>query len=129
QKYYSKLHETSNGEVEVLVGAFMLLKRTVYNEVGGFDEDYFMYGEDIDLSYKITKAGYQNHYLGSLTVLHYKGESTQKDEIYLGRFYGAMAIFYKKHFNKSPLLQNTVSAGAMFAKNAKRISSRKKIKS
>lgn len=128
KKYYSQLPETSNGEVDVLVGAFMLLKRTVYNEVGGFDEDYFMYGEDIDLSYKITQAGYKNHYLGSLTVLHYKGESTQKDEIYLKRFYGAMAIFYNKHFNKSPLLENAVSAGVAFAKKVKRISANKKPK-
>ena len=126
KKYYSKLPETSNGEVDVLVGAFMLLKKTVYDEVGGFDEDYFMYGEDIDLSYKITKAGYKNHYLGSSTVLHYKGESTQRDEMYLKRFYGAMAIFYKKHFNKSPLLENAVSAGVAFAKKVKRISGNKK---
>src|SRR5690606_24138988 len=59
KKYYSNhIPETSSGEVEVLVGAFMLLKRSIYNEVGGFDEDYSMYGEDIDLPYKITRAGY-----------------------------------------------------------------------
>ena len=127
QKYYAnQVSETSHGEVEVLVGAFMLLKRSIYEEVGGFDEDYFMYGEDIDLSYKIAKAGYQNHYFGEITVLHYKGESTIKDEAYLERFYGAMQIFYKKHFNKNILLESSVSAGVAFAKKAKRITSEKK---
>ena len=129
QKYYSKMVETSNGEVEVLVGAFMLLKRAVYNEVGGFDEDYFMYGEDIDFSYKITQAGYKNHYLGSTTILHYKGESTQKDEVYFERFYGAMQIFYRKHFNKNLLLEGAVSAGVALAKKAKGLSSNKELKS
>lgn len=129
QKYYSKMSETSTGEVEVLVGAFMLLKRAIYNEVGGFDEDYFMYGEDIDLSYKITQAGYKNHYFGSTTILHYKGESTQKDEVYFERFYGAMQIFYRKHFNKNIVLENAVSMGVAMAKKAKRLSSTSKTKS
>lgn len=129
QKYYSNhISETSNGEVDILVGAFMLLKRSIYNEVGGFDEDYFMYGEDIDLSYKITQAGYKNHYLGSTTVLHYKGESTKKDDVYFERFYGAMQIFYGKHFNTNFLLESSVSAGVALAKTARKISSEKKIK-
>lgn len=129
QKYYANhLLESENGEVEVLVGAFMLLKKSIYNEVGGFDEDYFMYGEDIDFSYKITQAGYKNHYLGSTTVLHYKGESTKKDDAYFERFYGAMQIFYRKHFNKSFLLESSVSAGVALAKKARKISSESKIK-
>lgn len=120
-KYYAThLSETSNGPVEVLVGAFMLIKRDIYNEVGGFDEDYFMYGEDIDLSYKITKAGYQNHYLGSTTVLHYKGESTKKDDAYFDRFYGAMQIFYGKHFHKNQFLEISVSIGVAMAKKARK---------
>src|SRR5690606_14527542 len=99
KKYYaSHLADRSHGNVEVLVGAFMLLKKSVYEKVGGVDEDYFMYGEDIDLSYKVTKAGFANYYLGTTTVLHYKGESTKKDDAYFERFYGAMQIFYKKHF-------------------------------
>lgn len=129
KKYYAtQLDEMDEGEVEVLVGAFMLLKRNVYNEVGGFDEDYFMYGEDIDLSYKITQAGYKNHYLGTTTVLHYKGESTQKDDVYFDRFYGAMQIFYTKHFHKNFLLESSVSAGVALAKRAKRFSSEKRLK-
>lgn len=129
KKYYANhLSETSKGETGVLVGAFMLLKRSIYEEVDGFDEDYFMYGEDIDLSYKITKAGYKNHYLGTTTVLHYKGESTQKDDAYFDRFYGAMQIFYRKHFNTNLLFESSVSAGVALAKRASRFSSEKKLK-
>ena len=126
KKYYaSKLAAEATGSVPVLVGAFMFLKRKVYNQVGGFDEDYFMYGEDIDLSYKIEQAGYKNHYIGSTETLHYKGESTQKDTAYLDRFYGAMQIFYKKHFNSNFLLNTGVNIGVSFAKKFKGKSSEK----
>ena len=114
--YANYLEEKGIGKVDVLVGAFMLLRKKVYEEVGGFDEDYFMYGEDIDLSYKLQKAGYENQYLGSLSMLHYKGESTQKDTAYLKRFYGAMRIFYKKHFRRNFLLNTIVNVGVQFAK-------------
>lgn len=101
-KYYANhLKENETGKVDVLVGAFMFLKKDVYNKVNGFDEDYFMYGEDIDLSYKVLKAGYNNYYFGNTTIIHFKGESTLKDKFYARRFYGAMQIFYKKHFNKN----------------------------
>ncbi len=119
--YANHIEKRGQGEVSVLVGAFMLLKRSVYNEVEGFDEDYFMYGEDIDLSYKITKAGYKNHYLGSTSILHYKGESTKKDAAYLDRFYGAMLIFYKKHFNTNLLFNAIVNAGVSIAKKTNKI--------
>ncbi|PHS65612.1 MAG: glycosyl transferase family 2 [Flavobacterium sp.] len=115
--YANHISENKNGEVAVLVGAFMLLKKSVYKEVKGFDEDYFMYGEDIDFSYKITKAGYKNYYLGSSVILHYKGESTQKEAEYLDRFYGAMHIFYKKHFNTNLLFDSFVKFGVFVAKN------------
>jgi len=95
------LNENQTGNVDVLVGAFMFLNKQVFIDVGGFDEDYFMYGEDIDLSYKVLKAGYNNYYLGSSTIIHYKGESTLRDKLYVKRFYGAMQIFYKKHFKKN----------------------------
>ena len=102
--YYSNyLTKDGIGKVEVLVGAFMLIKKDRYNEVIGFDEDYFMYGEDIDLSYKLTKAGYTNYYYGKSVVIHYKGESTRKDVKYLKHFYGAMNIFYKKHLKLTGL--------------------------
>lgn len=108
-KHYYANHLKANviGKVDVFVGAFMLLKRSVFNQVNGFDEDYFMYGEDIDLSYKIKNAGYQSFYYGKVTVIHYKGESTLKDKTYAKRFYGAMQIFYKKHF-KSNLFFNAL---------------------
>ena len=76
----------------------MFIKKSVFEKVGGFDEDFFMYGEDIDLSYRIAQAGFKNYYLGSEVILHYKGESSSKDPAYFRNFYGAMHIFYKKHY-------------------------------
>ncbi|KEZ93980.1 glycosyltransferase family 2 protein [Nonlabens ulvanivorans] len=103
-KYYaSHLQKDDNGEVEVLVGAMMVCKKLVFEELGGFDPMYFMYGEDIDLSYTALQHGYQNYYLGKLKVIHFKGESTVKDRKYLERFYGAMGLFYNKHFKKSKI--------------------------
>ena len=88
-------------EVEVLAGAFMLLRRETLDKVGLLDEDYFMYGEDIDLSYRITKGGYKNYYYPETTIIHYKGESTKKGSInYVKVFYNAMIIFAGKHFSK-----------------------------
>lgn len=114
--YVNKLGENEIGEVPVFVGAFMLIKRAVYNDVEGFDEDYFMYGEDIDLSYKVQKAGYKSWYYGKTSVLHYKGESTLKDKAYAQRFYGAMQVFYKKHFKSSPVFNALVWLGIKTAK-------------
>lgn len=100
--YYSNhIAPNDEGRVSILVGAFMLLKTKIYKEAHGFDERYFMYGEDIDLSYTIEKLGYQNYYYGSEKVIHFKGESTFKNSVYRKRFYGAMNLFYKKHFKVS----------------------------
>lgn len=111
-KYYAThLDENTSGAIEILVGAFMFLKRELYQEVGGFDNDYFMYGEDIDLSYKIIKKGYQNYYYPSVQVIHFKGESTKKNSKYLRNFYGAMRIFYRKHFKLNPLFDWMTLAG------------------
>ncbi|WP_370003341.1 glycosyltransferase family 2 protein, partial [Winogradskyella sp.] len=109
--YTNALKPNEVGKTDILVGAFMVLKRSVYNQVNGFDEDYFMYGEDIDLSYKILKAGYNNYYFGKATIIHFKGESTLKDEIYAQRFYGAMGIFYNKHFKNSSVMAVLVKLG------------------
>lgn len=120
QYYAVDVSENQTGIVPVLVGAFMLMKREIYNKVGGFDETYFMYGEDIDLSYKLTQAGYTNYYKGDCKTLHYKGESTVKDKKYLDRFYGAMQIFYKKHFTHNFAISSIISLGVLMAKtNAK----------
>ncbi len=120
--YANSLSEDENGEVEVLAGAFMFVKRSIFEEVNGFDEDYFMYGEDIDISYKIMKAGYQNRYVGKTHILHYKGESTLKDDAYFNRFFGAMKIFYKKHFNTNPVFDSTVNLGLFMAKKMRKAS-------
>jgi len=122
KRYYtSKLDESSKGTIAILVGAFMFIKRAVYNEVGGFDESYFMYGEDIDLSYKIEKAGYKNQYLGTVETLHYKGESTIKDAVYLKRFYGAMKIFYDTHFKTNVIFNTAVNIGVFLASLKSRV--------
>lgn len=113
--YANHLSENEIGKVAILVGAFMVIKRLVYNKIGGFDEDYFMYGEDIDLSYKVLKAGYENYYFGTTSVIHFKGESTLRDKNYASRFYGAMQIFYKKHFKKNIFLAVFVWLGIKMA--------------
>lgn len=101
--YANHLEERQNGEVEVLTGAFMFLKRDLFERLSGFDEQFFMFGEDIDLSYRIEKSGHKNRYLGSLTIVHFKGESSVKNASYLRHFYGAMEIFYIKHFRNNAM--------------------------
>ena len=102
QTYYAnQLKENDTGRVDILVGAFMFLKRSVYQQVNGFDEHYFMFGEDIDLSYTLRHNDYQNFYFPKLKVIHFKGESSLKDKKYFTHFYDAMQIFYKKYFKKN----------------------------
>lgn len=112
-KPYYALHldENQTGKADVLVGAFMLLKRQVYNEINGFDEDFFMYGEDMDFSYRILKAGYHNYYNPTTTVIHYKGESTLKDNVYARRFNESMHIFFRKHFKINIVLDAVFRLG------------------
>jgi GT2 family glycosyltransferase len=87
-------------QVEVLSGAFMLLRKETLDKIGYLDEDFFMYGEDIDLSYRITQAGYKNYYFPQTRIIHYKGESTKKNSVnYVLVFYNAMLIFARKHFS------------------------------
>ncbi len=93
------LSEWEIHEVDVLSGAFMMLRKSVLDKIGLLDEDFFMYGEDIDMSYRITLAGFKNVYFPHTTIIHYKGESTKKGSInYVRTFYSAMAIFAQKHF-------------------------------
>ena len=90
--------------IDILSGAYMLCRTNVLQQLGGFDEDFFMYGEDIDLSYRIVKAGYENWFLPT-PMVHYKGESTHKDSMrYVKVFYDAMLIFYRKHFPRFNLI-------------------------
>ncbi|MEZ4796060.1 MAG: glycosyltransferase family 2 protein [Flavobacteriaceae bacterium] len=113
--YANQIKDNEIGKVDVLVGAFMLLRKDTYNQVNGFDEDYFMYGEDIDLSYKLLQAGFQNYYYGETTCIHYKGESTTKNSTYTKRFYKAMKLFYEKHFKTNLLFDALVMLGINFA--------------
>ncbi|MDA3823954.1 MAG: glycosyltransferase, partial [Bacteroidales bacterium] len=94
------LDQDETNEVEVLAGAYMFLRKETLDKIGLLDEDYFMYGEDIDLSYRITQGGYKNYYYPETTIIHYKGESTKKGSLnYVLVFYNAMIIFAKKHFS------------------------------
>ena len=101
-KYHlTYLSKDETHEIEVLSGAFMLMRKTALDKVGLLDEDYFMYGEDIDLSYRIIQGGFKNYYYHEARIIHYKGESTKKGSLnYVFVFYNAMAIFAKKHFSK-----------------------------
>lgn len=102
-KYHlTYLPENEVNAVDVLSGAFMLMRKSLLDKIGLLDETFFMYGEDIDLSYRITKAGYKNYYFPLTQIIHYKGESTKRSSInYVLIFYKAMAIFSKKHFSGS----------------------------
>ena len=94
------LNEDEIHDVDVLAGAFMLIRKKVLDEIGLLDESFFMYGEDIDLSYRIQKAGYKNYYFPKTRIIHYKGESTKKGSLnYVKMFYTAMIIFARKHFS------------------------------
>ena len=115
-RYYSNLDMDAVGTTDVLVGAFMIMKTEVYRKVGGFDEDYFMYGEDIDLSYRILKEGFDNYYYGKVSAIHFKGESTLKDKVYAQRFYGSMQLFYKKHHSSNGLLNFLIASGLKLAR-------------
>jgi GT2 family glycosyltransferase len=99
--YAGHLDSHSQHPVEILSGAFMMVRKSALEKTGGFDEQFFMYAEDIDLSYRIEKAGFQNYYLGTAAVIHFKGESTPRDIRYVKQFYLAMNQFLKKHFRDS----------------------------
>lgn len=121
-KYYAQhLSENESGKVDILVGAFMVMKRELYLEVGGFDENCFMYSDDIDLSYLVLKTGKSNYYFHETSVIHYKGESTVRDGTYMKRFREAMQFFYKKHFKKSWIFDLMMHVGSfvfsLFKKN------------
>ena len=121
-KKFSKYHlgflsPDETNKVEILAGAFMLLRKSVLDEIGLLDEDFFMYGEDIDLSYRVIKAGYDNYYFPETRIIHYKGESTKKSSVnYVLVFYNAMVIFAKKHFTdkNASLFANLIKVAVYF---------------
>ena len=97
--YMSYLSWDSPAQIEVVSGAFMLLRHKAIYEVGMLDEDFFMYGEDIDLSYRLLQGGWQNWFL-PYDIVHYKGQSTSKSDFrYVHVFYQAMLIFFRKHYS------------------------------
>jgi GT2 family glycosyltransferase len=106
-KVFAKYHlghlsDKENHEVDVLAGAYIMVPQKIINQTGSFDETFFMYGEDIDLSYRIQKAGYKNYYFAESTIIHFKGESTKKGSLnYVRMFYSAMSLFVKKHYSGS----------------------------
>ena len=102
--YMSHLSWNEPGRIEVVSGAYCMLRRKALDQVGLLDEDFFMYGEDIDLSYRLLKGGWQNWYL-PYDIVHYKGESTQKSSFrYVHTFYQAMLIFFRKHYGHLSLV-------------------------
>ena len=116
------LSEKENHEVDVLAGAFMMMPKHVLDEIGNFDERFFMYGEDIDLSFRIQKAGYKNYYFAESTIIHFKGESTKRGSLnYVRLFYNAMNLFVKKHYTGSKagififLIQTAIIIRAFFS--------------
>ena len=102
QYHLTFLDKNKNHQVDILSGAFMLMRKEALDKVGLLDETFFMYGEDIDLSYRITQGGYKNYYFADSSIIHYKGESTKKSSVnYVIVFYKAMAIFAQKHFSQN----------------------------
>ena len=98
--YMGHLGEDEVNEIDIMPGAFLMFRREVYEQIGGLDESYFMYGEDIDFSWRIRMAGWKNYYLPLTHIIHYKGESTKKGSMnYVYTFYNAMAIFVRKYFS------------------------------
>lgn len=103
--YLGHLSASSTHEVDALSGAYMLARKEVLDRTGGFDERFFMYAEDIDLSYRIQQAGYRNYYFAGCTIIHFKGESTRRDMRYVKLFHKAMVQFVQKHYRgKASLL-------------------------
>ena len=118
QYYATHIQEQEVKTVDVLAGAFMMLQQKVIEATKGFDESFFMYGEDIDLSYRLKKAGFENYYLGTNTIIHFKGESTaKKSNTYFDNFYGAMKRFADKHSTQNKVVKNIIFFGINLIKS------------
>lgn len=114
-RYYAQhIQENQTAKVDILVGAFMFMEKELYQELNGFDESCFMYSDDIDLSYRALLKGKSNYYFHETTVIHYKGESTIRDGVYMKRFQEAMNFFYKKHFKVSGVFSIGMKIGIGF---------------
>ncbi len=114
--YMSYLPWDKPSQIEIISGAYCMMRRTALNEAGLLDEDFFMYGEDIDLSFRLLKKGYQNWYLPT-HILHYKGESTHKSSFrYVHVFYEAMLIFFRKHYGHMSFVVTLPIKAAIYGK-------------
>lgn len=121
--YVNTIDWGEKSEVEVLTGAFLLMKTSLLQQLGGFDEQFFMYGEDIDLCYRILQSGHKLYYQGSHRMIHFKGESQRKDREYYKRFYGALDIYFRKHYTSLKLLRpflKGLTNGMIFWKSKKK---------
>ena len=118
-RYYMRYLDASQpAEIEIISGAFFLARKAALDDCGAFDEDFFMYGEDIDLSYRLLKKGYHNYYVPT-PIRHYKGESTQKSSYrYVHVFYEAMLIFYQKHYHHRHVLLSLLVKFAILGRAA-----------
>ena len=123
QYYNLRLPQNQSGKTDVLVGAFMFLRKRLYDQLAGFDENFFMYGEDIDISHRSLKLGLTNFYLSETKVIHFKGESTPKNKAYEKRFFNAMSYYYNKNFSHNWLLNSVFMLGSLLFSKFKRIMS------
>ena len=123
QYYNLRLPQNQSGKTDVLVGAFMFIRKQLYDQLDGFDENFFMYGEDIDISHRSLKLGMTNFYLSNADVIHFKGESTPKNKAYEKRFFNAMTYYYKKNFSYNWLLNSVFLLGSYVFSKFKRIMS------
>ncbi len=115
--HFVHLDNSRTGRIEVISGAFMFLRREALDKTGPLDEDYFMYGEDIDLSFRLINAGYHNYYFPETMIVHFKGESTNKEDLkYVFHFYRAMLIFTRKYYagNNRVFLTFYIKLGIFF---------------
>lgn len=124
--YANHLAEYETGRVDVLAGAFMMLSRKAIELTKGFDENFFMYGEDIDLSYRIMRSGLLQYYYPEITIIHFKGESFAGKRVYNAQFYGAMKTFVDLHYSKKPFSKNVLKAGVAVGRLKNAISFKKK---
>lgn len=126
--YAGHLPENVNNPTEVLAGAFMMLSRKAITITGGFDEKFFMYGEDVDLSYRILEGNMKNYYFAETTILHFKGESTVRDSKKFRKyFYGAMRLFAKKHYSKILANYLLLKAGIAVSESLAALTAYKKV--
>lgn len=114
--YAGHVGEMETAPVDALSGAYLLIRSPLFKSLGGFDESFFMYAEDIDLSIRVKQAGYSCYYFSEVTIRHAKGKSTIKDQVYRDRFYGAMTIFVNKYYKDQPVKAAILKTGIKWRK-------------